>query len=178
MDTGVSTEPIEVRESRGEIQSNQNDPIMETGQVGEACLTPSQHQTSLDTESNERQSRKILKDIANNSMKNRLKHNRKKKEAGGGHLSPGGKENIIGGEELKGMHEVIVQGESRGGWKRISRDILIGASPSSHPLLSGIKRGGMWADFEHAVGSGQKKSRGEDTSAQSDLDVSNRRRTP
>ncbi|GMY05979.1 hypothetical protein FCV25MIE_01218, partial [Fagus crenata] len=118
VDTGVSSEPIAVRESRGEIQSNQYDPIMETGQLG-------------------------------------------------------GKENIMGGEDLKGMHEVIVQGESRGAWKRISRDLLIGASPGSHPLLSGIKRGGVWADFDFDEGSGQKKSRGEDISKRLDRAVAN-----
>jgi hypothetical protein len=153
----------DARESREEIQPIQSVPIMETEQVGGTCLTPSQHQTGSDKETDEVQSRKILKDIANNSTKTHLKHIRKKKDVGKVQFVPGGKENIKGGEDLKGMHEVVVQGESRGGWKRISRDILIGVSLGSHPLLSGMKRGGNWADFEHAVRGGQKKSKGDDT---------------
>ena len=103
---------------------------------------------------------------------------------GNGHFVPGGKENIKGGEELKDMHEVVVQGESYGGWKRISHDILIGTSPGTHPSLIEMKREGNWAKLEHAVGGDKKKSKGDDISTQSKLDGdmaaagSQRRRTP
>jgi hypothetical protein len=184
VDIGDIKKSTEARVSQEEFQPNHSIPNMEPARGDGICLTQSQYQPSLGKENNKVQSRNILKDIGNNSPKTRLKHTRKQKVVGKSNVVPGGKENIKGGEELKGMHEVEVQGESRGGWKRISRDILIGVSTSTHPSLSGMKREGNWAETEHAGEGGSKKSRGEDSGRQDELDGdmaaagSQRRRTP
>ena len=111
MDIGDTIGSTDARESREEIHPIQSVPIMETEQVGGTCLTPSQHQSGSDKATDEVKSHKILKDIANNSTKTCLKHIRKKKDVGKVQFVPSGKENIKGGEDLKGMHEVVVQGE-------------------------------------------------------------------
>ena len=139
VDTGDTIESTEARESRDEIQSMQSVPLMETIQVGGTCSPPSQHQSNLDTKTSEVQSRNFFKDITNDLTKTCVKQIRKKKDVGGVQIVPDGKENVKGGKDLDGMHEVVVQGESRGMWKRISRDVLVVVSPGSHPSLLGIK---------------------------------------
>ncbi len=62
--------------------------------------------------------------------------------------------------DLNAMHEVKVQGESRGAWKRVSRVIHDTIVDGGFTKLSGAKRASDWVEVQSTRVHGKKKGRG------------------
>ena len=71
----------------------------------------------LDKESEGAKQGIFLQEVSRGTEKTNLNKNRKKKAAANQHPSSGGKENLGSTIDLNAMHDVVVQGESRGVWK-------------------------------------------------------------
>lgn len=57
------------------------------------------------------------------------------------------------------MHDVVVQGESHGVWKRLLREKTVQVTPGGPSSLSGVKRGGILSEMDPSLV--QKKGKGE-----------------
>jgi hypothetical protein len=105
----------------------------------------------------ERGSRVVLEDITSRGLQHEgpTQENKQKKKCpvepvSKAHLSSTDKENITAqtpyGLDSSGLHEVDVQGESRGKWKRSKRTNEQPRHPGVLSYLSGSKRGGSWSE--------------------------------
>ncbi|GMY12677.1 hypothetical protein FCV25MIE_07916 [Fagus crenata] len=118
----------------------------------------------------ERGSRVVLEDITSRGLQHEgpTQENEQKKKCPGepvskAHLSSADKENITAqtpyGLDSSGLHEVDVQGESRGKWKRSKRTNDQPRHPGVLSYLSGSKRGGLWPEGDGEDDNYVKKGR-------------------
>jgi hypothetical protein len=139
----------------------------------------------------------ILQDISGSIGKGKTSQPRKKKSMGGPKNIPSGKENMLNntcnfqnisnGKEntptntcdLSGLHEVTIQVESRGSWKRVLRDKVLSketiecsqlSGVNQIKKLSGVKRSGVLSDGDSNYSGWQKKVRGDEGNQTTTLD--------
>ena len=139
----------------------------------------------------------ILRDISGSIRKGKESQLRKKKSLGGPKNLPNGKKNILkntcgvqsspNGQEknstntcdLSGLHEVKIQTEPRGSWKRALRDKDLSQESvecsqffegNQIQKLSGVKRSGAFSNGDSNYSGWQKKVRGNEGNQSTTLD--------
>ncbi|GMY04987.1 hypothetical protein FCV25MIE_00226 [Fagus crenata] len=154
----VVDQPTPVEHSNSD---NSQDPVINAAMDSHACQKQSV---------GERGSRVVLEDITSRGLQHEgpTQENEQKKKCPGepvskAHLSSADKENITAqtpyGLDSSGLHEVDVQGESRGKWKRSKRTNDQPRHPGVLSYLSGSKRGGLWPEGDGEDDNYVKKGR-------------------
>ncbi|GMY05404.1 pentatricopeptide repeat-containing protein At1g08070, chloroplastic-like [Fagus crenata] len=100
--------------------------------------------------------RVILQDILGTKVKGGIKFSTRRKNSGKENLGSQPFNNM----DLNAMHEIKVQRETRGDWKRVPRVIAATTGEGGLTKLAGVKRIGDWVKVQSLNVHGKKKGRG------------------
>ena len=159
-DVGFNNEHInQVRDSSELAILITNDTCVSQPIPTEVELIVNSQDVVLGKESEGAKPRVFLQEVSRGTEKTNLNKSRKKKRAVNQHAGSGGKENLGSTIDLNAMHDVVVQGESHGVWKRLLREKTVQVTPGGPSSLSGVKRGGILSEMDPSLV--QKKGKGE-----------------